>query len=192
VSGTWLSGWITGDIVTAAEFKKGTGAIYDSTLAATAASITISSIPAGYAHLELEVYARGDTASTSTSVQLRFNSDTGSNYDRQAMNASGTSPAASETLAGTSAQIGNISAASAPADAFGAVTAKIFHYAGTADHKVGLSQSTMKTSTSSSGLQIAHFGFHWRSTSAITSITLLPGAGNFDVGSRFTLYVKGA
>jgi hypothetical protein len=49
----------------------------------SAASIDVTGIIAGYAHLRLVLQARGDAAVTTTSLLVRFNNDSAANYDSQ-------------------------------------------------------------------------------------------------------------
>ncbi|MBP01000.1 MAG: hypothetical protein CMG34_07275 [Candidatus Marinimicrobia bacterium] len=55
--------------------------IAEGTLSTGASSITLTSIPQTYTHLEFQISARGSYASAYPgSSQMRFNSDSGSNY----------------------------------------------------------------------------------------------------------------
>jgi len=69
----WSTGWVAGNLVTAAEFGKGVGCIYDTTLVGTPASIDIPGIVATYAHLLIMHSLRGDIAGTGANLWLRFN-----------------------------------------------------------------------------------------------------------------------
>ena len=56
----------------------------DQLLGASTASITfLNPLPTGFRHLLIEWFARGDTVATSTPLILRFNNDSGANYDYQ-------------------------------------------------------------------------------------------------------------
>jgi len=55
--------------------------IAEGTLSSGASSISLTSIPQTYTHLEFQLSARGSVASSSTgSSNMRFNGDSGSNY----------------------------------------------------------------------------------------------------------------
>src|SRR5688572_24681195 len=64
----------------------------ETSLGASAASITYSGLPSGWKHLYLAGYSRGDAVATNVAVNVRFNSDSGANYDYQYMLASGATP----------------------------------------------------------------------------------------------------
>ena len=192
MSGSWSSGWLTGDVVTADEFMKGVGSLYDSTLGVASASVDITGIVADYAHLRLVAYLRGDTAATGIVVNARFNNDSGANYDGQSLSGTGSSTTAGESFGQTSVRVGRCAAASAGANLFGIIVVDIPHYAGSANNKIALSHCADKTGTATGNLFVEHNSAAWRSSATITRITLLPSAGNFAAGSRVTLYGMGA
>jgi hypothetical protein len=63
-----------------------------------ASTITFSSIPSTYQHLQIRSIARGPNADTQTTLRIRLNSDTGSNYSYHRL--IGTGSAASSTGGG--------------------------------------------------------------------------------------------
>lgn len=190
--GTWALGWVTGDVVTAAEFRKGAGAIFDTTLGAAAASVDITPIVATYAHLRIEIVARGDTAATATAVVIRYNNDSAANYDHQIMGMSNATAIGIEALAGTSAWVGYMPAATAPANASSNIEVVVAGYAGTTFQKAATSACSLKTTVATGGLTTYANAHWWRSTAAINRVTLLANAGNFVAGSRVTIYAMGA
>lgn len=185
--GTWASGWVTGDVVTAAEFKKGVGAIYDTTLGAPAASVDVTGIISGYAHLLIVAYLGSDTASNQN-ILLRFNNDSAANYDRQYVAGNAAAASALESLAQTSISVGVTHSAVGASP----VMLVVPSYSSTAlGHKSVLALSGLKTGTATTNLSMyATFG-SWRATAAINRVTLLPAAGNFATGSRVTIYGMG-
>ena len=192
MTGTWATGWATGDIVTASEFKKTAGSIYDTTLGASAANVDITGISATYAHLMMSVYARGDNASANTSMLIQFNGDTAANYDYQLLQAFAAAPAASETFAATSAFIGLIPANTAGANLFGSTEFFLPHYAGSTNNKESVSINSLKTGTTTGLMGVYLIGGAWRSTAAVNRITIFPVAGNFVAGTRVTIHALGA
>lgn len=193
MSGTWASGWVTGDIVTAAEFGKGVGLIADETKGAATATFDFSSLPSTYAHLRVLLYARGDTAASNTAVGLRFNNDSGSNYDNQrgVLTGGAGTWTSTEAIATTDMTIGVVPASTAPADSYACYVVDIPHYAGSADHKVICGNGSAKIGTTTGNFQIRVFSGWWRSTAAVNRITFILNAGNFDVGSRCSVYAFG-
>jgi hypothetical protein len=155
----------------------------DTTLGGATATIAFSSIPATFAHLLLVGQGRGDTAATATNLNLRLNGDSATNYSTQQVQGSSATASAAVTTAQTSAGIASMAAASATAGVFSPVFAFLPNYAGTVAQKDLLALDLFI------GTPVVQLiGGHWASTSAINSITLLPGAGNFIAGTRFTLY----
>jgi hypothetical protein len=162
--------------------------IAENLLVGTAASIVFSSIPATYRGLMLQVVLRGDTAATSTEALMRFNGDTGANYDYQRLNAGITTVNASEALNSTSIGIGDMAASTATAGAPGISTVMIPFYAGTTFWKMSTSHDGVSTGTATGSLQVKPWAGRWRNTAAINSITILPAAGNWIAGSSAVLY----
>lgn len=192
MTGTWPTGWATGDIETAAEFKKGIGSISDTTLGGSAANIDITSISATYAHLLVVAYTRGDAAAASTGLRLQFNGDTAANYDSQSLTGNAALTIAGEAFGLTVLGAGSIPANTAGANLFSANVLFIPHYAGAANNKVCLALNSLKVGTTTGLLfSIFQHGF-WRSNAAINRITFLPTTGNFVAGTRITIYGMGA
>jgi hypothetical protein len=131
--------------------------------------------------------ARTAAAATSDTLNLQFNGDTGSNYDRQLMSAAATTVSASEALAQTSAAIANCSGNTAPAGASGGGEIVFPSYADTTFNKTATSRYTYVTGTATGTVLSRQIGINWRSTAAITSI-VLTASGNFSAGSKFQLY----
>lgn len=162
--------------------------IAENILVGTAASVTFSSIPATYRSLILHAVARGDTAATLISIGLRFNGDSTAIYDHQSLLSAATTVAAAENINGTSASIGDASAASATAGAASVFDIKVPFYAGTTFWKEYVSNSELANGTGTGTVHNRQFVGRWRSTAAVNSITLTPAAGNFIAGSSFVLY----
>jgi hypothetical protein len=162
--------------------------IAESVLTGTAASVTFSSIPASFRTLEIRIQARSDTAATATPLVMRFNADSGANYDSQSIFGQTTSTGATESVAATGMSLLEIAAASATANHAGALTLFIPNYNGTTFIKTADGTSTSSVGTGAGTLITRKISGRWRSTAAITSITVLPAAGNFVAGSSFVLY----
>lgn len=191
-TGTWPFGFATGDVMNAAQYGKGIGAIFDTTLGGSAATIDITGIVGTYAHLWLVVYGRGDAGATFSTLLARFNADSTASYDAQVLQGQAATVTAAETFAQTAMQIGNIPAGTAPANLFGSSVGFVPHYSGSSNNKATVTLSSLKLGTSTTLLTVALFGGFWRSSSAINRITLFPGAGNFVAGTRVSLYALGA
>lgn len=192
MTGTWAAGWADGDIVTAAEFKKSAGSIYDTTLGVSAASIDVTGIVATYAHLMITLYARCDVASTFGTAVMRFNGDAGTNYDWQQLQGQAATASASENFANGALQIGNIPGNTAGANLFSANEIFIPNYAGSTNNKQFLAVAAAKVGTATTNMVVNVFGGGWRSAAAINRITIFPGSGNLVAGTRLTIHALGA
>lgn len=159
----------------------------DTTLGVASASIDFTSIPQTFAHLMVEMYLRGDTAATTTTYSLRFNADSGANYDVQSLQGAAAVASAAETFAATGVSF-TIPAGTATANVLGRTRVDISHYAGSANNKIFEAANVYKFGTASSQLAVQVVGGFWRSNAAINRITLATAAGNFAAGSRVTIY----
>jgi hypothetical protein len=154
--------------------------IATTTLGTTASSITFSTISAAYTDLRL-VFVGLEDAAAFDYVNLRFNSDTGSNYSLTYLYGSGS--AASSGRFSNAAQL-RVAQYGMSTTIPLLVEADIFSYAGST-YKTILSKAS--EDFNGSGAVSTQVGL-WRSTSAITSITILTLANNFAANSSATLY----
>lgn len=149
-------------------------------------TITFSSIPSTYTHLQVRGIARGTTASDRTDVLMRINSDTGNSYAGHQINGDGSTVSAG-TLGGTPPvnylYPVYLTAASATASVFGAVIIDILDYANTNKYKT--IRSLGGSDINGSGNILFRSGL-WQSTSAITSIVF--SMSDFAQYSHFALY----
>lgn len=162
--------------------------ISETVLSGTQASVTFSSIPQTFRSLRIETTTRGDFAAGSIAWGLRFNSDASALYNFQQVIINGTSVTASQAQSETRGYLGEISANTATANCASEHVTTIHNYTGTSFFKQAISLMNMVTGVGASGLHVREIGTLWRSTAAITSITLLPDSGNFVSGSTFSLY----
>jgi len=152
-----------------------------------AGSVTFSSIPQTYTDLVLKSSARSTQSATYTSVGLQFNgSATG--YSQTWLLADG-STASSTRYSSTSITYPYwASGASATANTFNNGELYIPNYTGN-NYKSLLSDSVSENNSSSAGaVQLILNSSLWSSTSAISSITIYCGSGNFVQYSEFSLY----
>lgn len=139
-----------------------------------AASVTFSSIPATYSHLQIRGISRVNTGGGSATVglEMRFNSDTGANYTSNHV-LYGTGSSVLAAASATSMDLGsvvNFPQSSATANSFGVVVADILDYANTNKYKTvrGLGGYD---GNDTNGI-VTFRSFAWMNTSAITSITI--------------------
>jgi hypothetical protein len=116
---------------------------------------------------------------------MTLNSDTASNYSQHQLAGSGSAASAEGFSSQSSMYTGLYPAASSTANIFGTAIIDILDYKDTNKYK------TIRTLSGSdlngSGYIVLRSG-SWRSTSAVTSIQLPIGAGNYAVGSVFELF----
>lgn len=148
--------------------------IASSVLSSTAASVVFSSISGSYRDLILVVNA---TAS-SNNLALRFNSDSGSNYNWIYQQSTGTS--IGTNTAGSQTQL-DLTSVSYLTTQVNTNISQIMDYSQTDKHKLVLTRGNGQYGTE---LRAGR----WASTSAITSITVICDSGSFSSGSTFYLY----
>jgi len=164
--------------------------IADSTAGGAVASIDITSIPATFLHLLVVFYLRGDINGISTPGILTVNNDSGSNYDRESIQAGAASVSSAEQIASTSFSLCDVVGATGPANSFSPGVLFIPAYAG-ANHKAMLTLSGMSRTTASGGTFWEANFLHWRSTSALNRLTFSAVTSNFVAGSRVSIYGLG-
>jgi hypothetical protein len=154
-------------------------------------SITFSSIPSTYKHLQIRGIARSDQASTGQSaLWVQFNSDTGSNYSWHRLYGNGSSAAAGAGTSTTWMLAGIGAYASNPANEFGASVIDVLDYQNTSKYK------TVRGLTGEDENGAGYVGLHsglWMNTAAVSTITIQPGSPyNWVQYSSFALYgIKG-
>jgi hypothetical protein len=156
-------------------------------------SVSFTSIPATYTHLQIRLLGRSDrTGTTGDAVKINFNSDTASNYSAHEVVGDGATAASYGAASQTSWAYGErIGSAGLTTGIFGALIIDILDYANTNKYKT--IRSLGGEDANGSG-QVGLESGLWRSTSAISTIVLAPAAGtNFVQYSSFALYgIKGA
>jgi hypothetical protein len=116
---------------------------------------------------------------------LRFNSDTASNYSQTTLAGNGSTAASNRYSNAANISPIEREEMSDIANTYSVSIININNYSNTTTYKSTLSRSSTPNS-SSPGTDV-QAGL-WRSTAAITSITLPVNDGSFTVGSTFNLY----
>lgn len=151
--------------------------IATTTLGSAAASYTFSSIPATYT--DLVIVANG-LGSGNTGLGMQFNGDTASNYSATFLEGSGTA-----AISERQASVGSIRVAWNSlwdTSTIANIIINVQNYSNTTTYKTSINRSN-----NSARYAEAIVGL-WRSTAAITSITLSGSSTNLAAGSTFTLY----
>lgn len=153
--------------------------IEEQVLSSSAASVTFSSIPGTYKDLVLEVFGK-NSGTTGDNVNATFNSDTGSNYSYTQVWGDGTSASTNRASNSTYLVAGIISYSgdTGPSSS----TAHIMNYANTNVNKTVLVRRDRSAAYAVATVNL------WRSTAAITSMTLTPSANSFASGCTFRLW----
>jgi hypothetical protein len=145
-----------------------------------AASITFSSIPSTYKHLQIRGILKETVAQNWTTVN--FNGDTtGSNYRAHQLNGNGSSVSASDTTLGLQYIVGT--------SEFGSYITDILDYANTSKYKTARNLGGVDQNGSG---QLALSSALWMNTNAINQITINASSGVFVQYSTLALYgIKG-
>jgi hypothetical protein len=154
------------------------------------ASVTFSSIPSTYTHLQVRGILRSTRALSQAGVLFRLNSDTGSNYSFHGLVGNGSSASAYGQANQTYINMGELPAGSASSGIFGAFVVDILDYKDTNKYKT----VRLLTGQDRNGAgEISFLSGNWRNTNAVTSITILESISNMAEFSSFALYgIKGA
>jgi hypothetical protein len=152
-----------------------------------AATITFSSIPSTYQHLQIRAF--GKSTSSGQAARMTFNSDTGSNYANHFLFGNGSAASAGAETSQARINIYAFYADSSNANVFGTGIVDILDYTNTNKN------TTTRTLCAFDQNTAGNIGFQsglWMNTNAITSITFAPQAGDWAQYSSFALYgIKG-
>jgi hypothetical protein len=178
-----------------------TGAIGDSLLAGNAAfiptdfesiatatptsgtSITFSSIPSTYKHLQVR-YQMVTNTSFGGSLSAKFNADSGANYARHRLYGDGATATAGGGASATQMWVGDFGLGAHTTSPMGGII-DIHDYASTTKNKTVRTISGVDANGTGG---ISLLSSLWMSTSAVTSLELFIGADAFKTGSVFSLY----
>ena len=155
-------------------------------------TITFSSIPNTYKHLQIRALARANRAGSTDSVVMRFNSDSGNNYAHHWLYGDGASALAANTTSTNYIYPTVTTAASDLANTFTVTVIDILDYASTSKNKVTRTLAGYDVN-GAGGLIFLSSGLWMNNTTAINTITITPGSSNWAQYSQFALYgIKGA
>lgn len=165
--------------------------LYSTTLGGTAANIDITSISQSYTHLQLMFVGQTDAVTFVTyEHQMRFNNDSSALYDTSALSASGTTTAAAtELFAQTYGLVSRI-VSSSVTNTPGILVMEFPFYSATTFAKTWQSRGGFVAATGGTTGFIADYQFtgRYRSTSAVSRITIFPASGNYVAGTQCWLY----
>jgi len=153
----------------------------------SSATITLSSIPSIYKHLQIRIFETAAVGAGASTLSLRVNSDTGSNYARHQLVGDGSTTSATGTASATSIILSTISPDSPNRGVVSIID--IHDYASTTKNKTirtfsGCDRNGVGQIFLGSGV--------WLSTTAIDSITIFLSSTSLATSSTFALYgIKG-
>lgn len=154
----------------------------------TPTSVTFSSIPSTYKHLQVRIFGRMGAGAR---FQMRFNGDTGANYALHTYLGGGTS---AYGLSGTGSTITFMQLGYTDGDAsiFCANVVDILDYTNTSKNTTMRALTGYDKNTLTSG-EVGLWSGLWMNTSAVSSITIFSNNGaTIDANSSFALYgIKG-
>jgi hypothetical protein len=165
----------------------GGGGSYDlletTTLTSNSSGITFTNVDAysDYTHLQIRYVARTNRSSSVDLLNLRLNSDSGSNYSSHSVKSDG-SLVSNAYASETNMRIGHLTAATAPSGTFAAGYINILDAFKTTKKKTVMSLTGVANPNEivlSSGL--------WDNTSAVTTIAFGNLSALFLIGTRFSL-----
>lgn len=149
-----------------------------------ASSIEFTSIPGTYQHLQIRMISRN--SSTGSRVNVRLNSDSGSNYNGHYLFGDGASASAGVSGGGgTTNELVLMPTSTSTASVFGGAILDLLDYGSTTKNKTWRSFTGQDFNGSGA---VAIYSGLYRSTSAITTIALLPSGSNFAQHSTAALY----
>ena len=157
------------------------------TVTSSSTSLTFSSIPSTFKHLQIRYVARTNTGAA---LFMQFNGDSANNYAWHFMRGNGSNLSAFGYA--SQGQIG----VSLPDNGIGVNQLStgvidIIDYQSTTKNKTTKTFCGLSTNTSS-GNEVSVQSGLWRSTSAINSITIYSNGGSWTSASQFALYgIKG-
>ena len=162
--------------------------IASTTLNSTTSSITFSSIPQTFTHLQLKIFARTNRALNTDYIGVQFNGDTtSSNYRYHTLYANGSAIGSGDGGNNSGIFMQRIAGNSANANVFGSIICEILDYSNTNKNKTtreigGIDNNGDGEIHLDSGL--------WISTNAVNSITVNAqgGSSSFVQYSTFQLY----
>lgn len=165
---------------------------FDSIASATATggetSFTFSSIPSTYSSLHIRVNAKNEeTFSYVGQIEVRMNSDTGSNYSFHLIYADGSSVNSTGVASGTSIPCAYAAGDTAVvASMFGSTILDIQDYASTTKYKTTRSFTGFDRNAATGLIRL--YSGSWRSTTAINSLQFIPSGSTWKAGTTISLY----
>ena len=164
--------------------------IASTTLTTATSTVTFSSIPSTYTHLQIRYTTRSERNDITDWIKLNLNSDTGNNYSSHFLRGNGSFASASASASTNYIGAGTSVAQTGGANMFGTTVVDILDY--TNANKYTTVRSLSGEDRNGAGFVYFESG-SWLNTNAVTTITLTCGSGSsWSQYSSFALYgIKG-
>jgi hypothetical protein len=184
-------------IVASSNFQRVTSSyasIATVTVGSPVSSITFSSIPATYTHLQVRVFARSARADWGDTLQVRVNGDTGANYYGHYLLGNGASTFAGSYGATTGfVYCGTVAAGSAPSGTFGGPIIDILDYQNANKNKIFRVLHGADNNSTNGAVGFLSAAWNNSSTAINSLVFSVDSASNFTQYTQFALYgIKGA
>jgi len=167
-------------------FSSGMESIATYALTSSQATITFSSIPATFKHLQVRMLARTDVNGSTDNIQIYFNGDTSNAYSRHQFTSDFGSPASATADPDQPLFTGTIGGNTNNANVFGLAIIDVVDYSVSGKYKITKAFTGVDYGTNGYMTQMAG---SWNNTAVITSVSIAKQSGsNFVAGSRFALY----
>lgn len=152
-------------------------------------TVTFSSIPAIYRDIEVVVRGRSTLSAAFAEVDIRFNNDSGANYDSEQITYNNATFTGTGAVTQTLAFVGWIPAATGVVNAAATSRMRIFNYRDTNFYKSYHACGGVKTGTGAANQFETVITGEWNSTSAITRVdVILASSAQFASGAVVSLY----
>jgi hypothetical protein len=161
------------------------------TLSSTTSTVTFSSIPQTYKHLQLRSIARNVSSSQGYDYAVgAFNGDTTyTNYRTHSLSGDGTAASAGQLQSsGYQAVIADVSRSYYASGIMGASVTDILDYTNTNKYKVTRMLAGAEMNSGNTYGTVELVSSLWMNTAAITSITITCLAASFAANTQFALY----
>ena len=151
-----------------------------------ASTITFSSIPSTYTHLQIRGISRSTYVGSGDGNYVQFNGDTGSNYAYHLLIGTGSSVVAAANSSYTYMYVGDTTGSTSTSGMFGAFVLDLFDYTNGNKYKT---LRTLNGNDQNGSGSVRFVSGLWQNTAAVNAITInsLNGAG-FAQYSSFALY----
>lgn len=161
----------------------------------SSSTITFSSIPSTYQHLQIRGIGRLDVVTGGVTGRVRLNSDSATNYASHLLYGDGSSALATSQTSATTMYLGRIPGDAATSNVVGSFIIDIHDYASTSKYKTIRVFNGVDNNEANTDYWVSMTSGLWMSTSAVNSVTIYSSntTYNWTTQTQIALYgIKGA